>query len=127
MTDGHEVAGFEMYFRQASLSPSRPACIGLQMGNDPNRVRVLQHLEGSGVAALFMPQNVFSAVVAGIPDSASLDAASLPPFVRHFKCDGAVEQGEPGCAGNKWTDVVGPNCPNAKYRTSWHPGWYVPT
>jgi hypothetical protein len=122
------VGSMEMYFRQAALNPSRPACVAMEIqGSAPQRIRVLKHLEASGVAALYVPTDVSKEVFDGIPDSFGLNETqilALPPYVRSFKCEDAIEKGEPGCAADKWTPVQ-PVCKDAKYRTSWHPGWYV--
>jgi hypothetical protein len=123
MTDGRDVSSMEMYFRQASLGPGRPSCVALEIqGYVGPRRSVLRSLENSGVAALYMPPDVVNTAHSGIPDSfgkTDAELQAMPPFVRSFKCEGALEKGEPGCSKEKWT----PACPDAKYRTSWHPGW----
>lgn len=129
MTDNTHVGNMEMYFRQAGLHPNRPACVGLEIhgGSYDSRLKILRNLEDSGLTALYMPPQIMTAVVERIPDSMGLnssDLLSMPPFLRSFKCEGVLEKGSPGCSAGKWTDVKSV-CEAVKFRTGWHPGWYV--
>jgi hypothetical protein len=128
MTDGaKDVGSMEMYFRQAAYGPSRPACVAMEIQSaPPQRIRVMRHLEDSGVPAFYVPVELVKAVFGAIPETFGLNETqiqAMPPYVRSFKCEGSIEKGEPGCAEAKWTPVK-PVCAGAKYRTSWHPGWY---
>jgi hypothetical protein len=133
MTDADNFAHFEMYFRHASMLPSRPAAVGLIMqsyGYDL-RVMVLRHLERSGVPALYLPPELHKQVEdEAVPDSFGLSQVELdamPPYVQSYKCNGEIERGDPGCDDKKWTpwNLTGmANC-HWLYRTGWHAGWYV--
>ena len=49
------------------------------------------------------------------------DIEEMPRLVRHFKCQGSIESGNPGCDSNKFTHVQG-KCGERKGKTRWHPG-----
>jgi hypothetical protein len=115
----------EMFFRQAAMNPStsRPAFVALGVGEPPYQ-NIMRNLEDSGCPALIVPPAVISAALNGIPDSFGRPIDDeLATFVRAFKCEGAIEKGDPGCDAQKWTPIVSPSCKEVKYRTSWHPGW----
>jgi hypothetical protein len=119
----------EMYFRQASMNPSRPASLAMVIGgfSEGARQNVMRHLEDSGISAMYMPRDVDNAVLSGIPDSFGLSDAelqSMPAFVEKFKCEGKIEGNDP-CNNYKFTVIA--TCPQVKSRVSWHPGWYVAT
>jgi hypothetical protein len=126
MTDGNNIGYMELYFRQASMSPSRPACLAMVIGGGAEKQRegVLRHLEDSGVAAFYLADNLEKAIYGAFPDSFGLNETeynALAPFVKNFKCEGLVEKSEP-CTTEKFTPL--PGC-EPRYRVHWHPGWYV--
>jgi hypothetical protein len=130
MTDGRTPSLLELYCSRAGVQKNRPACVGIQVqgGSGAEKLRVLRHLEESGMTVLYLDEAVRAAALAALPDCAFLDEDTLdelPRFIRHFKCDHEIEKGHPFCESDKWTDVSG-YCPfKPKFRTGWHPGWYV--
>ena len=131
MTDGRDPSLLEMYCGRAALLPTRPACVGIEIhgGGGTDRVDVLGHLESSGMAVLYLDEAVKSAALRAVPDCDGIaedKVRELPRYIRHFKCDSLIEKGPPYCESDKWTNLTG-YCPTKpKFRTGWHPGWYVP-
>lgn len=132
MTDGRNTAIFELYFTRAGIHPNRPIGVGIetQGGGAAERLKVMQHLEDSGFPMLYLDDRVKANAIAVLPDCATglmseAEIAALPPYIRNFKCNGAIEKGGPHCDTSKWTNVTD-YCPTRpKFRTGWHPGWYV--
>jgi len=61
-------------------------------------------------------------IIAAFPDMFGMSDAQIaevPPFVRYFKCNDAIEKGDPGCLDNKYNDTI---CPTRSHKASWHPG-----
>jgi hypothetical protein len=130
MTDGRTPSLLELYCGRAALQPTRPACVGIELhgGGGTERIDVLGHLEASGMTVVYLDEAVKSAALRAVPDCDRIplqQVSELPRYIRHFKCDGVIEKGHPYCEVNKWTNLTG-YCPTKpKFRTGWHPGWYV--
>lgn len=104
------------------MIPSNPAAILINGGNA--RKDVLAHLEERGMTALYQDIGEQRAIEKLIPDSAGVTQEQIdrmPPFVRNFRCGRTIEDGEPHCGEEKFNIKI---CPDRRFRTSWHPGWY---
>jgi hypothetical protein len=134
MTDGNAAWRLQLYGLRAQLHhpkdrttgrPSgQPILLAYHTGNRAVRANAVTSLEDRGLAALVSDdENVVDAVLAAVPDTfglTELQIAALPTFVRDFKCNGAIESGEPYCFERKFNMTI---CPDRKGMTSWHPGW----
>ena len=126
MTDGNGQAWVyrpAMYFARAALLDSFP----VMMSTDPMSSKIHDDLvneyEEHGLSIFNMDQQSFKALVEGFPDMFGMSQErinSLPPYVRYFRCEGKVENGEPGCADAKYSKGV---CDDRKGKASWHPGY----
>lgn len=47
---------------------------------------------------------------------------AMPALVYYFKCQDAIEKGEPGCTENKFSNIES-RFRACKGRGKWHPGW----
>jgi hypothetical protein len=124
MLDGRGAHNFEFYFHRASLSPSRPACIGLRLGAGGQRLDVFRDMEQRGLTTLMY---LGTRPIDAIPDSADLtldEIKTMPKYIQSLKCNGKLENGEPTCADAKW-NMNGGECDSRPFKTSWHPGWYA--
>jgi hypothetical protein len=126
MCDGSWYFRKAMYIQRAGLNPNRPAIIDLNIGGSEfaTRLRSNKAVEERGLTTLYLNPDEFDAMEAAIPDTFGLSeeqAQAMPVMVRHYKCNDAIEKGEPTCDLQKYTnnDI----CPNRKGRASWHPGW----
>eukprot|EP00531_Pseudo-nitzschia_arenysensis_P006636 CAMPEP_0116130070 /NCGR_PEP_ID=MMETSP0329-20121206/8260_1 /TAXON_ID=697910 /ORGANISM="Pseudo-nitzschia arenysensis, Strain B593" /LENGTH=783 /DNA_ID=CAMNT_0003624377 /DNA_START=18 /DNA_END=2369 /DNA_ORIENTATION=+ len=109
-----------------------PAFVGLQEVGNSRKLMMeeLHHAfketpeqETNGLALFLRDDDYWKLMKKEIPDNAGLttdEINELPEFVRHFKCDGAIEKGSPFCSENKYSEEV---CPNRMGKASWHPGW----
>ena len=60
-----------------------------------------------------------------IPDMFNMTQEQInatPEYIRHVKCKGAIEKGNPTCGANKYSDA---GCIERMHRAGWHPGWRV--
>lgn len=124
ITDGAAIARLLHYFYRASLSPGRPAILGLNMDGryGSSRVDQLSSLEKMGMSAFWMNPTTVTAMNAAIPDTLGMpedDIKALPDFVRNFKCSGQIEKGDPYCFKDKYNEFA---CPKRKGKAHWHPG-----
>lgn len=115
-----------MYNQRAGLNPNRPAVIDLNVGGTEfdTRIRSNKAVEERGLTTLYLDPVEFDAMETTIPDTFGLteeQAQAMPIMVRHYKCQDAIEKGEPTCDLQKYTnnDI----CPDRKGSASWHPGW----
>ena len=127
MTDGRDVKKMAMYCYRAALNPSKPACIALHLGrpSQQSRASALSQLEQLGASMFVSDEAVFEAVMDQIPDcqgKSDNELAKMAPFVRHFKCGGLVESGDPYCGVEKYNKT---DCTQRKFMAKWHQGWYV--
>jgi hypothetical protein len=125
MTDGRAYIDMELYNTRAGLNPSRPVLLAIHVDRKAGsgRLGVARTMEENGLTSLYLDAGKQEQVIANVPDTfgrTEEQIAAMPDFVRHFKCEGKVEGGEPGCAGDKWNLSV---CPTRKAKTKWHPGW----
>lgn len=126
MTDANWYFRKAMYNQRAGFNPNRPAIIDLNVGGREYSIRnrINQEVEDRGLTSLYLNPAEFDAMEAAFPDTFGLtkeQTDAMPPFVRHFRCQDAVEKGEPTCREYKYTehDI----CPKRKGMASWHPGW----
>ena len=135
MTDGRNFHKMTMYaYRAARLSQVSDSLS--QPGNVRHRPsfwtihqndefhQLLQSLQALGMTVLGMDHDYeFNTMFGAFPDMFGMSddqIAAQPPYVQYFKCDGAIEKGEPGCVDHKFNLTY---CPDRQARTSWHPGW----
>ena len=81
-------------------------------------------MEERGLAALYLDFDEFDAMLQAIPDTfgkTTEEIKAMPRFVQHFKCQDALEKGDPTCDANKYDNAF--VCPDRKMMASWHPGW----
>jgi hypothetical protein len=89
---------------------------------DGERGNILADLEQKGLTTLHMSGGELGVIEQAIPETLGMSSAQLlemPPYVRNFKCEGKLEDGEPLCSKEKFTE----GCANRGKQTSWHPGW----
>lgn len=135
MTDGREIWKMTMYaYKAAGISriadsysmpakiAHRPAFFAIHQSNGHNTV--VKNMHELGMTTLAYDNNVMKEyVIPAIPDMVGLSESqieSLPSHLQYYKCDGALESGDPGCKEHKWNATY---CNKRKARTSWHPGW----
>jgi hypothetical protein len=125
MTDGRD-GGMRAahYGYRGGLSPGRPAFLVLHSGGRaalPRETRV-KKLEDLGMAAFIEEGQGQHEMREAIPESFGIseeEIKNLPEYVRNFKCDGKLENGDPYCGKEKFTKHT---CPIRAKQTSWHPG-----
>lgn len=126
MLDGREWDKKGMYAnRGAGLNPGRPVIVDMFIDKFvERRVEEIQKIEDRGLAGLYLATDTFKEMKEAIPDTFGLtmeQIEALPPNVRHFKCQDALEKGDPTCGDKKFdNDMV---CPDRHFMNSWHPGW----
>jgi hypothetical protein len=103
--------------------PHRPALFAMHLTED--RIPVLQGMQKLGLTTLGFDVKYYNhdVIHEAIPEMMGLTDAQIqqtPRFVRFFKCQGAIEKGEPGCDNDKWNLTI---CPKRKFMVRWHPGW----
>jgi hypothetical protein len=79
-------------------------------------------LEKLGMAAFIGFEESHAHLSAGIPESSGIsdaEIAQLPEYVRNFKCEGKLENGDPYCKAEKFTKYI---CTTRGKKTNWHPG-----
>jgi hypothetical protein len=118
----------ELFLNHAGYHPNRPVLVGVNLDGyfRQQRVDVANWLEKAGLPILYeSPDNALQAVLDKVPDTLGMnqtDIDRLPPYIRSFKCGGLIEDGDPYCGLEKFTLDL---CPQRRYKSSWHPGWYV--
>ena len=127
MCDGRDYNRFEFYARRVALIPTMPAVVALNPSKDTGRTGVMEHMTNLGMTALAMNNKALTDRFAALPNCAEVDQETidgLPKYLKYFQCSGGVENGEV-CGEHKWTFTGDDVCEKRKFRTSWHPGWYV--
>ena len=79
--------------------------------------------ENNGLALFLGDEYLFKEMKEAIPETLGMSGAEikdLPPYVRNFKCNNALENGDPYCGDEKYSTEV---CPKRMGMASWHPGW----
>lgn len=129
MIDGSWKGGEAMYQHRASLTPSRPILVDINVASRKNRFQqqsqLLQSAEERGQAAFYLKPEEMQDMKSNVPDTFGLsedEISMMPRMVRHLKCQGSFENGDPGCDKDKFTNRNGP-CKHRKGMSSWHPGW----
>lgn len=75
------------------------------------------------IPALVSDDKYVDTIFDHVPDTFGMsddEINALPEFVRNFKCNKAIENGEPYCKSEKFNNTM---CESRKGKTSWHPGW----
>jgi hypothetical protein len=121
------------YYYRMGYHPNRPAFVSIpRKRNDPNPGKkkdlvAMRELEIRGLPALLFNHAEYETAVAAIPDtieylaeSPSNTLESMPPMLRAFKCDKALEKGDP-CQHEKYTVLE--DCPHRLKQVSWHEGY----
>lgn len=124
MTDSKKEISILHYMYRAALLSKMPAMLGFSTYT-PARIGIMKSLNRIGVPTFRMDLEERKLMNENVPDTGEGVAedvvASVPPFIRHYKCDDAIEGHEP-CQEKKYSLDL---CPTRKGRTSWHAGWYV--
>ena len=122
MTDGREVNKMVLYFYRAALNVNQPVSVVMHPGtrNQKMRQAALQKLEDIGMTALYSHESEIKAAEDAIPDSVVVDADSLPPFIKYYRCGEQIESGEPFCGDFKYNETF---CSKRRFKAGWHPGW----
>jgi hypothetical protein len=126
MTDGRYWDRKGMYANRIGLNPNRPVIVDMNLDSKSlaRQTVELRRVEEWGLTALYMDPGVYSAMKDGIPDTFGLTMEqinAMPRMVRHFKCQDAIEMGDPTCSANKFDNNE--ICPVRKGMVKWHPGW----
>ena len=124
------------YSFRTALHRNRPAMVDLNLQSRakegdtfPARVwsTIPRHLEPlGGVPTFRMKLSAWEDIKAELPDMFGMSSEQInrvPPYVRHFKCQDRIEDGDPTCKDLKYTVVDDERCDTFKSRVSWHPGW----
>jgi hypothetical protein len=128
MTDGRNTMSMEHYIYRSQTSPSRPAFFGF--GIKFGREDILKRFEDMGLTVMYELDTVYRDILAGMPNcdgKSEADIAAMPTMVRECRCRQLEENGrhQTICAEEKWSDYGNATCQARKFKTSWHPGWYV--
>lgn len=111
-----------LYNGRVGLLPSRPVLFGIHvdMGDQKG---VYSFFESNGLAAFMLDPAAEKIMTDGVPDCLGLpneQLLALPSYVRNFKCDGKLENGDPFCGIEKYNDAI---CEKRQFKAGWHPGW----
>jgi len=104
------------------MTASRPAAVAFHLGST-ERINILTSLAEKGMTTLYMDDKEYWNVLKQVPDTlgkSQEEIDAMPPYVRSFKCDGKVEEGDPYCGEEKYNNNI---CSDRRYKASWHPGW----
>lgn len=108
----------------ATQNDNRPVMMALQIGTA--RRDVVESIARMGLCILQNEdKDILKLLKDGVPDTFGMTEEqinAMPPYIRNFKCDKRIEEGDPYCSSDKYTLNL---CPERLYQTSWHPGWYV--
>lgn len=126
MTDANWFFRKAMYNQRAGLNPNRPAIIDLNGGGRDFKIRnwINRRTEERGLTSIYLDPDQFDSMEEMFPDTFGLskeDVDAMPRFVRHYKCSGSIEKGDPTCGEYKYSNLE--ICPKRKGMASWHPGW----
>lgn len=118
MTDGDRDHLQELYFYRAAMGRNRPAAVAFRCNP-----LVIGDLEERGMVAFHFDEKVLNQVINQIPDTFGKNQQEIddmPPYVRAFRCDKLIEEGDPYCGDQKFDNSI---CDWRRFRVSWHPGW----
>ena len=129
MLDGPWRGGEALYEQRAGWIPSRPVLVAINVASRKARLEqqagLWKRANARGQASFYLKPNELEDIKSNIPDVFGMsneEIHDLPRLVRHFKCQGSIESGDPGCGSNKFSHMQG-KCGQRKGRTRWHPGW----
>jgi hypothetical protein len=123
MIDGRKDSLLFHYGYRGALNPGRPAIVGVWTDGWKGVNDRLRDFESLGVAAFHRPKENTRAMHNAFPDSGyktEEELAAMPDYVRHFKCQGKIEKGEPHCQEEKYTKGL---CDHRAGKANWHPGF----
>jgi hypothetical protein len=123
MTDGNQFWKQNLYhWRAALLKETKPVHIVYQGDGYDERRQAIRKMQDLGFSSFMSSGPIFSKIMAAIPDSFGLNEAqiqAMPPNVRSFRCDQQIENGDPYCGEQKYSQP----CMPRRGTVSWHPGW----
>ena len=127
MTDGLNFFKKGIFANRAGVHRNRPAIIDMNIFGKviPDRIEELKAVEDRGLTALHIRQGADGPMMKGIPDMFGMTQEQInatPEYIRHVKCEGAIEKGNPTCEANKYSDA---GCSKRMHKAGWHPGWRV--
>ena len=99
----------------------RPALFAIHAA--PGHMEAIQELEQLGMTMLGQNQTAIKHLRDALPDMMGLNStqiSKLPKYLQYFKCQNAIEKGDPGCSQHKFNQSL---CYPRYGTTSWHPGW----
>lgn len=123
LTDNRDVSLMYLFLYRSGFISSHPINILFEVSK-PERYEIIESLQQiNHLPILSMDTNVLADVLNHVPDSFGLleeQIMQLPKFVRNFRCQKQIEDGDPYCKTEKFNLTV---CPKRLYQTNWHPGW----
>ena len=128
MTDGSNYHFAMLYFYRTAMAVKGVTCLAFNtggVGSFLEHQKVIKFLDDSGAIGLISPDAQMSSAIAAVPDSFGLtddQINKMPQFVRNFRCERKIEDGDPYCGKEKYNDTM---CAGRRYKASWHQGWYV--
>lgn len=127
MTDNTHFFIKALHSNRAGVHRNRPAIFDVTVMGQSLKQRVdgLKIVEGNGLTTLCMEENLHMTIMKEIPDMFGMNQEqmdAIPEFIRHFKCEGKTENGDPTCADEKYNNKI---CAKRKHQAGWHPGWRV--
>ena len=110
MTDGRRFFRKGIFANRAGVHRNRPAIIDMNIFGKviPDRIEELKAVEDRGLTALHIRQGADGPMMKGIPDMFGMTQEQInatPEYIRHVKCEGAIEKGNPTCEANKYSDA----------------------
>lgn len=114
MTDGNRNWLWELWIQRAGVHRTRPILI------EPANRRheeINRRMENDGMGIFTFDKNKFWKFIPDSQNNPNLN--SLPPNIKYYRCQKEIEN-EELCMKHKYDT---PQCPNAKFRASWHWGW----
>ena len=114
MTDGNRNWLWELWIQRAGIHRSRPILIE---PTNPRHAGINKRMEQHAMSIFTIDKNRFWTFIPDSQDNPALD--SLPPNIRYYRCQREIEN-EALCQPYKYDT---PQCPNAKFKASWHWGW----
>ena len=129
MMDGPWRGGEALYEQRAGWNPSRPVLVAINVASRKARLEqqagLWKRANARGQAFFYLKPDELEDMKSNIPDVFGMsneEIHDLPRLVRHFKCQGSIESGDPGCGSHKFSHMQG-KCGQRKGRTRWHSGW----